>query len=61
MENLYKKYKITKILTAIKNFLFYIFLADCSSCKYESNCMKNDFMCGFIGGVNENYYEKRDN
>lgn len=48
-----------KIFKVIKDVLFYIFLADCSSCEHEHDCMKNDFMCGFIGGTNENFYKRK--
>ena len=43
----------------MKDALFYLFLADCSSCKNESFCMKNKTMCSFIGGTGPNGYERK--
>lgn len=44
------------MLKTIKNIFRYL-IATCEDCEHCDECAKNGFMCGFVGGVNPNYFE----
>ena len=47
------------MLKTIKKIFKYL-IATCEDCKHCDECAENGFMCGFVGGVNPNYFEFKE-